>query len=141
VALLAIGRGLEIPEQDLVLSYLRSPGPGGQNVNKVSSAVELRFNVLATGALDPDSRARLVALAGRRVSREGWLIVEAHRHRSQERNRADALERLAELILKARERPKPRKPTRPSAGAKRRRLEAKTQHGARKRLRGRPQFD
>jgi ribosome-associated protein len=112
-----------IPEGEYTLAYVRSPGPGGQNVNKVATACELRFKVGATSLLDEAGKERLRALAGRRLTREDELVLEAHRHRTQEANRRDAIERLERLIEEARRVPKPRKRTRPSRAAKARRLE------------------
>ncbi len=133
-----IAPGIEIPDEELELVYIRSPGPGGQNVNKVASALQLRFNVAASVVLDAATRARLATLAGRRLSREGWLVISAHRHRTQEANRRDAFERLAGLITAARERPRPRRPTRPTRASKERRIAGKKQRTDLKRLRGRP---
>jgi ribosome-associated protein len=133
--------GLAIPEDELVFDYIRAPGPGGQNVNKVATAVQLRFHAAASVVLDEWSRARLATLAGRRMTKEGWLVLTAHRLRTQEGNRRDALERLTELILAARERPKPRRPTRPTRGSKERRLEGKRQRTAVKDTRRRPDVD
>ena len=133
-----IASGVEIPDEELELVYIRSPGPGGQNVNKVASALQLRFNVAASVVLDAATRARLATLAGRRLSREGWLVISAHRHRTQEANRRDAFERLAGLITAARERPRPRRPTRPTRASKERRIAGKKQRTDLKRLRGRP---
>ncbi len=130
-----------IPEGEYTLSYVRSPGPGGQNVNKVATACELRFHVGATSLLDEAARTRLRALAGRRLTRDDEIVLEAHRHRSQEANRRDALARLEEMIGRARQVPKIRKKTRPGRAAKARRLEGKRQVKDKKRLRGRPQFD
>jgi ribosome-associated protein len=133
--------GLEAPDSELEFVYIRSPGPGGQNVNKVASAVQLRFHAAESTLLDDWARARLATLAGRRLNRDGWLVLSAHRHRNQEGNRRDALARLAELITAARERPKPRRATRPTRGSRERRLEGKKQRTAVKRLRERPQFE
>jgi len=133
--------GLEVPDVELEFAYIRSPGPGGQNVNKVASAVQLRYHAAASVLLDDWSRARLATLAGRRLNRDGWVVLSAHRHRTQEANRRDAFERLAELIHAARERPKPRRATKPSRGARERRLEGKKQRTQVKRLRGRPSID
>jgi ribosome-associated protein len=130
-----------IPGSEYTLSYVRSPGPGGQNVNKVATACELRFPVGTTSLLDEAGKARLRTLAGRRLTRHDEVVIEAHRHRSQEDNRRDAIARLEELIARARQAPKPRKKTRPSRAAKARRLDTKRLHTAKKRLRGRPLFD
>ena len=136
-----IAAGLEVPDAELEFDYIRSPGPGGQNVNKVASAVQLRFNAGASRILDDWSRQRLATLAGRRMNRDGWLVLSAHRHRSQEGNRRDAFERLAELITAARERPTPRRATKPTRGSRERRLDGKKQRTQVKRLRGRPGLD
>jgi ribosome-associated protein len=130
-----------IPEGEYTLAYVRSPGPGGQNVNKVATACELRFKVGATSLLDEAGKERLRALAGRRLTREDELVLEAHRHRTQEANRRDAIERLERLIEEARRVPTPRKRTRPSRAAKARRLEGKRLQKDKKRLRSRPALD
>lgn len=130
-----------IPEGEYTLSYVRSPGPGGQNVNKVSSACELRFRVGATSLLDEAARERLRVLAGRRLTQYDEIVIEAHRHRGQEANRRDAIERLERLIEQARHVPKPRKKTRPGRAAKARRLEGKRLQKRKKSLRGRPGLD
>jgi len=130
-----------IPEGEYTLSYVRSPGPGGQNVNKVASACELRFHVAATSLLDEDGKRRLRALAGRRLTLADEIVLEAHRHRSQEANRRDAITRLEDLIIAARHVPKPRKKTRPSRAARARRLERKKLRKNTKRLRARPPVD
>jgi ribosome-associated protein len=132
---------LDIPEGEYTLSYVRSPGPGGQNVNKVATACELRFPVGATTLLDEAGRQRLRSLAGRRLTLLDEIVLEAHRHRSREANRRDAIGRLTELIERAREVPKIRKPTRPTRGARARRLEGKRQRKDRKRLRARPSLE
>jgi ribosome-associated protein len=131
----------QIPEGEYTLSYTRSPGPGGQNVNKVSSACELRFFVAATSMLDEAGKQRLRALAGRRLTQNDEIVLEAHRHRGQEANRRDAIERLEQLIIQARHVPKPRKKTRPSRAARARRLQGKKLRKDTKRLRARPSFD
>jgi ribosome-associated protein len=136
-----IAAGLEVPDSELEFVYIRSPGPGGQNVNKVATAVQLRFNAGASVILDDWTRARLAALAGRRLTRDGWLVLSAHRHRTQEGNRRDALGRLAELIAQARARPKPRRATQPTRASRERRLEGKKQRTRVKRLRERPGVD
>jgi ribosome-associated protein len=132
---------LVIPDGEYTLTYVRSPGPGGQNVNKVSSACELRFHVAATSLLDESGKQRLRALAGRRLTLNDEIVLAAHRHRGQEANRRDAIGRLEQLIVQARHVPKPRKKTRPSRAAKARRLEGKRQLKDRKRLRARPPIE
>ncbi len=114
-----------IPEAELDESFIRASGPGGQNVNKVSSAVQLRFDVRGSPSLPDDVAVRLMRLAGSRMTRDGVLIITAERFRTQERNRADARERLAGLVAAAEVRPIKRKPTKPSAGSKARRLTGK----------------
>lgn len=136
-----IAPGLFVPDAELQLEFIRSPGPGGQNVNKVASALQLRFDVARSTLLDEWTRARLATLAGRRLTRDGWLVLTAHRHRTQEGNRRDAFERLAELIVQARVRPKARRATKPTRASKERRLEGKKQRTQVKRNRGRPAFD
>jgi ribosome-associated protein len=136
-----IAPGLEVPDAELAIDYIRSPGPGGQNVNKVASAVQLRFDAARSSLLDEWARARFATLAGRRLTRDGWLVLTAHRHRTQEANRRDAFERLAELIAQARVRPKTRRATKPTRASKERRIEGKKQRTQVKRLRGRPSFD
>ena len=130
-----------IPEGEYTLAYVRSPGPGGQNVNKVASACELRFTVAATSLLDEGGKQRLRGLAGRRLTQTDEIVLEAHRHRSQEANRRDAITRLEDLIIAARHVPKPRRKTKPGHAAKARRLEGKRQRKDVKRLRARPSFD
>ncbi len=133
---------IEIDEDELVEAFVRASGPGGQNVNKVASAVELRFNVDHTENLTAPIKARLRRIAGRRLSQEGWIILKADRYRSQERNRDDARQRLIAMIAEAAVPPRPRIKTRPSLAAKRRRLEAKSRRGTVKKLRSRkPSFD
>jgi ribosome-associated protein len=109
--------------------FVRSPGPGGQNVNKVATAVQLRFPLERTNSLPEEVRRRLRGLAGRRLSADGWLVIEANRFRSQVRNREDARDRLVELVRKAAKPVKPRKPTRPTAGSRERRLKNKRTRG------------
>jgi ribosome-associated protein len=127
---------ISIDEDELSETFIRGSGPGGQNVNKVATAVQLRFDVRNSPSLPDDVKARLVGLAGRRLTLDGVLVITANRHRTQERNREDARTRLVELIRQATERPKPRRPTRPTLGSKKRRLEAKSQRSEVKRNRG-----
>jgi len=131
-----ITAGMAIDEEDLEWRFIRASGPGGQNVNKVSTAAQLRFNAAGSRALTDDVRARLLQLAGRRATANGTIVIDARRYRSQERNRQDALERLSTLIHRAMEKPRPRKATRPSKAAKQRRLEAKRRRSELKRTRG-----
>jgi ribosome-associated protein len=128
---------LAIGENEIELQFIRASGPGGQNVNKVSTAVQLRFDVAHSPSLPEDVRARLMKLAGNRLTNEGELLIEAKRHRTQERNRQDAIARLVELIRHATERPKPRIATKPTRASKKRRLDAKSRRGETKQARGR----
>jgi ribosome-associated protein len=120
---------LTIADSELELSFQRSPGPGGQNVNKVATAVEVRFDVRRSSSLPAAVKARLEALAGQRLTQDGVLVMAAHRYRSQARNREDALARLAELMRRAAVPPKPRRATQPTAASKRRHFEAKRRRG------------
>ena len=126
---------IDIGEDELEERFVRASGPGGQNVNKLSSAVQLRFDVRRSPSLPDDVRARLERLAGRRLTRAGVLVIIAQRHRTQERNRQDALDRLIELIRQAAVAPTPRRPTRPTKGSRERRLESKKRRASIKGLR------
>ncbi len=126
-----------IPEQDLQFQFIRGSGPGGQNVNKVATAAQLRFDLLGTQALAAVVKARLRALAGSRLNADGTLLIVARNHRTQEGNRRAALERLEELIARASVEPKKRRATRPTLGSRQRRLDHKRERKQVKRLRGR----
>ncbi len=128
---------ISIPESEIEEQFVRASGPGGQNVNKLSTAVELRFNLPASSSLPEPVRARLSRLAGRRLTKEGVLVIRAERHRTQELNRADARERLIRLVQQATVVPKHRIATRPTKASKERRLESKVRRSAVKRQRGR----
>ena len=123
--MIQVTRSIALDEGELSFEFVRASGPGGQNVNKVSTAVELRFDVANSPSLPDGVRERLGRLAGRRLTKEGVIVIDAQRHRSQEMNRADAIERLVELIRQASEVPKKRRPTRPTLGSKQRRLDGK----------------
>ena len=133
--MIQITRSIFLDERELDESFVRASGPGGQNVNKVSTAVELRWNVARSPALPEPVRARLMKLAGRRLTLDGVLIIQADQFRSQDRNRADALDRLIRLVREAAIAPIPRRPTRPTLGSKKRRLESKGKRGDLKKLR------
>ena len=133
--MLKVDERIEIDERELEERFVRASGPGGQNVNKVSTAVELRFDVRNSAALTPAVRQRLVRLAGRRMTDDGILVIKAEQFRTQDRNRDDARQRLVELIREAAVPPKPRIKTRPTLASKTRRLERKTKRGEVKRQR------
>ena len=130
---------LKIPERDLSFSFVRASGPGGQNVNKVATAAQLRFDLEGTQALEEPVKARLRRLAGRRLTDDGAILIVARNHRTQEQNRREALRRLEELIARAMVEPRVRKPTRPTRASRDRRLREKVHRQRIKRLRGRPQ--
>nr|WP_291392081.1 alternative ribosome rescue aminoacyl-tRNA hydrolase ArfB [Devosia sp.] len=132
-----IGGAVHLPLAEVSIDYIRSPGPGGQNVNKVASAAQLRFDLMHSPSLPEPVKLRAAALAGSRLTTDGSVVITANRYRNQPQNRDDAIGRLVALLRAALVPPKPRKPTRPTLASKRRRLEAKTQRGTTKRLRGR----
>jgi ribosome-associated protein len=126
---------IAIDEREIEENFIRASGPGGQNVNKLSTAVQLRFDVRRSPALPPDVRMRLERLAGRRLTKDGVLVITAQRHRTQERNRQDAQERLIDLVRSAAERPVARRPTRPTKASRQRRLDSKKRRAGIKGLR------
>jgi ribosome-associated protein len=133
---------ISIDEREIDETFVRASGPGGQNVNKLSTAVQLRFDVRHSPSLPGDVRARLERLAGSRLTRDGVLVIIAQRHRTQGRNRDDALERLVDLIRQAAVRPVKRRPTRPTKASRERRIEGKKRRAGIKRTRSsRPSFD
>ena len=136
--MLYITQKIQIDENELQESFIRASGPGGQNVNKVATAVQLRFNAEKTMVLDEDVKKRLKRLAGRRMAADGEIVIEAKRYREQEKNRADARERLAVLIRKALEKPRMRRQTRPTKASVVRRVEGKKKRGSVKKMRNRP---
>src|SRR5690554_4014787 len=133
--MIVIARGIVLPEKEIEIVPIRAQGAGGQNVNKVASAIHLRFDIHAS-SLPDHLKLRLMQLSDQRITREGVVVIKAQEHRTQEKNRQEALQRLRRLILSVLHTPKPRVPTRPSTSAKRRRLEYKTRRGRVKKLRG-----
>jgi len=133
--MIEVTSSIKIDESEIQYDFIRASGPGGQNVNKVSSSVQLRFDVRNSPSLDSDIKERLVRLAGKRITEAGILIIEAKRYRAQERNRQDAVERLKRLICQASLPPRERRKTRPTAASRRRRLAEKRRRSDVKRLR------
>jgi ribosome-associated protein len=136
-----ITRSIQIDESELEFRFVHASGPGGQNVNKVATACQLRFNVVNSPSLPDAVKQRLVRLAGRRMTDRGELVLDARRYRTQPRNRQDALERFVKLLQRAVVAPKPRRKTKPTLASKRRRLESKQQRGQTKKLRRTPEQD
>ena len=138
--MLRVTRDIVIHEDDLDITFVRASGPGGQNVNKLSTATQLRFDV-GRVALAPDVLTRLTALAGQRMTKDGVIVIHAQRFRTQERNRADAIDRLVEILKEAMVRPTPRRPTKPTLGSKQRRLDGKKRRSDIKARRGTHGFE
>ena len=138
--MLRVSRDLTIDENDIEIVFVRASGPGGQNVNKVSTAAQLRFDTTKI-ALPPDAAQRLARLAGSRMTKDGVIVIQAFRFRTQERNRADAIERLLEMLREAMVRPTPRRATKPTFGSKQRRLEGKKRRSDIKAGHGTRRFD
>ena len=139
--MIRINDRISIDESELEESFVRASGPGGQNVNKLSTAVQLRFDVRRSPSLPNDVAIRLMKLAGKRITKEGVLVIVAQRHRTQERNRADALERFTELVREAAIPPTPRRATKPPKAAKKERLEKKKHRSSIKNMRGKVSYD
>ena len=139
--MIRLAPGAALEESELIESFVRASGPGGQNVNKVATAVELRFDIRNAPSIDSDIKARLEKLAGQRLTLDGVIILFAQKHRTQEMNREDARERLFEIIRKAAKRPIIRRPTKPTLASKKRRVESKVKRGTTKGLRNKPSND
>ena len=139
--MIRVTRTIALDESEIQESFIAASGPGGQNVNKVATAVQLRFDMANSPSMSDDVKMRLARIAGRRLTNEGVIVLVAQQFRSPERNRQDALERLVAMIQEAAVPPVPRRPTRPTLGSKKRRLESKTRRGAIKAMRSGPSED
>ena len=133
--MIRVTHSIALDESEIEETFIRASGPGGQNVNKLSTAVQLRFDVRHSPNLPDGVKARLERLAGSRLTNDGVLVLIAQRHRTQDANRRDALERLVELVRQATEKPKPRRPTKATYGSQQRRLDSKTKHATTKKMR------
>jgi len=139
--MIRVTRSIALDESEIQESFIAASGPGGQNVNKVATAVQLRFDMANSPAMSDDVKMRLARIAGRRLTNDGVIVLVAQQFRSQDRNRQDALDRLVAMIQEAAVPPVPRRPTRPTLGSKKRRLESKTRRGAIKVMRSGPSED
>jgi ribosome-associated protein len=140
--MIEVAPNITLNESEIEFNFIRSPGPGGQNVNKVATAVQMRFNVMKSPSLSEDVRIRLIAILGKKITLQGEIIIKASRFRTQERNKEDALNRLIELLKQAASPPRKRKKTKPTFSSKQRRLDTKKLHGKNKSLRrSRPNND